>query len=35
MVGGVATESREILVAVVDLAAQGILRPRHRQTLRI
>ena len=27
MVGGVATESREILEAVVDLAAQGILRP--------
>ena len=27
MVGGVATESREILEAVVDLAEQGILRP--------
>jgi NADPH:quinone reductase-like Zn-dependent oxidoreductase len=27
MIGGVATESREIVEAVVDLAAQGILRP--------
>jgi len=27
MIGGVATESREILEAVVDLAEQGILRP--------